>query len=343
MGKFIIPFFLAFFLAVFFIWLIFPLAKKISWQGRKESRHLTGKAKALRIGGMAMIAAFILTLILDQNLFLSWEIKGLFLSLALILIVGIRDDIKEIVWKALLFFQIFLAGLVFFWGIRIEHVTNPMTAGVIDFSGSGGLIISFLLALFWILVLMNALNWLDGVDGLSGGITLICSLTIFFLSLKPEVNQPPVAILAIALAGVALGFLAFNFYPAKILAGTSGSLFFGFSLAVLAILSGTKIATAILVLFLPLMDFLWVIGERIQEGQSIFKPDQKHLHFKLLEMGWSPLKVNVFFFSVTVLLSLIALNTRFLGKSLTMLAAAVLLLVFLWLVRKKIKKLSAQI
>lgn len=290
-----------------------------------------------------MILAFVLTLILDQNLFLSWEIKGLFLALALILIVGIRDDIKEISWKIHLFFQIFLVGLVFFWGIRIEYITNPFSSGIVNFSGNGGLLISFFLVLVWILVLMNALNWLDGIDGLSGGTAFISALTIFFLSLKPEVNQPPVAILAIALAGAILGFLLFNFYPAKILAGTSGSLFFGFTLAILAIFSGTKIATTILVLFLPLMDFLWVIGERLKERKSIFKPDQKHLHFKLLELGWSPLKINAFFFSATAFFSLIALNTRILGKSATMLAAILLMLVFLWFIKKKIKKLSTKI
>lgn len=344
MEKFISPLFLSFFLSIFFIWFLYPLAKKIIWQGRDEPRHLVYKKnKALRIGGVAMILAFILALILDQNLFLSWEIKGLFLALGLILIVGIRDDVKEISWKINLLFQIFIVILIFFWGIRIEYITNPITAGIINFSGNLGIFISFTLVLIWILVLVNALNWLDGVDGLSGGITLICSLTIFFLSLKPEVNQPPVAILALALAGAVLGFLVFNFYPAKILAGTSGALFFGFTLAVLAIFSGTKIATAILVLFLPLMDFLWVIGERIQEGKSIFQPDQKHLHFKLLELGWSPLKINIFFFSSTVLLSLIALNTRFLGKSITILAAVVLMLIFLWVIKEKIKKLSAKV
>jgi len=338
MEKFISPFLLSFFLSIFFIWLIYPLAKKIIWQGRDEVRHLAKKTKALRVGGVAMILAFVLTLVLDQNLFLSWEIKGLFLALALILMVGIKDDLKEISWKINLFFQIGIVILVFLWGIRIEYITNPISAGIINFSGNWGIFISFFLVLIWILVLVNALNWLDGIDGLSGGTAFISALTIFFLSLKPEVNQPPVAILAMALSGAILGFLIFNFYPAKILAGTSGAMFFGFTLAILAIFSGTKIATSILVLFLPLMDFLWVIGERISEGKSIFKPDQKHLHFKLLELGWSPVKINAFFFSATVIFSLIALNTRFLGKSVTMLVAILLMLTFLIFIKKKIKK-----
>ena len=342
MEKFIGPFLLSFFLAVFFIWLIYPFARKIPWQGREEARHLSKKNKAFRIGGVAMIAAFILALILDKNLFLSWDIQGLFLALALILIVGFKDDVKELSWKVHLIFQILLVGLIFLWGIRIEYITNPISAGIINFSENGGLLVSFFLGLIWILVLMNALNWLDGLDGLSGGTALISALTIFFLSLKPEVNQPPVAILAIAFAGAALGFLIFNFYPARILAGTSGALFFGFTLAILSIFSGTKIATAMLVLFLPLADFLWVIGERIKEGRSIFKPDQRHLHFKLLELGWSPVKINAFFFFVTAVLSVIALNTRFLGKSVTLLAAILLLLVFLVFIKKKIKKLSSK-
>lgn len=343
MEKFISPFLLSFFLSVLFIWLLYPWAKKILWQGREEPRHLVKKIKALRIGGVAMILAFVLALFLDQNLFLSWEIKGLFLALALILIMGIKDDVKEISWKINLFFQVFLVVLVFLWGIRIEYITNPISLGVINFSGNVGLLISFLLVLIWILVLINALNWLDGVDGLSGGTAFISALTIFFLSLKPEVNQPPVAILAMAFAGAILGFLIFNFYPARILAGTTGSMFFGFTLAILAIFSGTKIATSILVLFLPLMDFLWVIGERIRDGKSIFKPDQKHLHFKLLELGWSPIKINCFFFSATAIFSLIALNTRILGKSVTLFAAILLMLGFLWFIREKIKKISPEI
>jgi UDP-GlcNAc:undecaprenyl-phosphate GlcNAc-1-phosphate transferase len=120
-------------------------------------------------------------------------------------------------------------------------------------------------------------------------------------------------------------------------------MFFGFTLAILAIFSGTKIATAILVLFLPLMDFIWVIGERIKEGKSIFKPDQKHLHFKLLELGWSPIKINAFFFSATAIFSLIALNTRILGKSVTLLTAILLMLSFLVFIKKKIKKLSVKV
>lgn len=340
MEKFINPFLLSFFLSIFFIWLIFPLARKVIWQGRNEPRHLVYKKnKALRIGGIAMILAFVSALIFDQNLFLSWEIKGLFLALALILMVGIKDDLKEISWKVNLFFQICIVIFVFLWGIRIEYITNPISAGIINFSGSLGFFVSFALVLIWILILINALNWLDGVDGLSGGIALISSLTIFILSLKPEVNQPPIAILAIALSGAILGFLIYNFYPAKILAGTSGAMFFGFTLAILSILSGTKIVTAILVLFLPLMDFLWVIGERIHEGKSIFQPDQKHLHFRLLELGWSPVKINVFFFSATIIFSFIALNTRFLGKSATLVVAIFLMLGFLIFIKKKIKKI----
>ncbi len=335
MEKFIFPFLLSFILTILFIFFLIPLAGKFHWPERKGRRHFPERKKTLRIGGLAIILAFFLTVLFDRNLFLSWEIKGLLLTSGLILIFGIWDDLKELSWKTQLFFQISITLLIFFWGIRIEYLTNPLSQEIINFSSNLEMGISFFLVLFWILILVNSLNWLDGIDGLSGGTALIVAATIFILSLKPEVNQPPVAILAAALVGGILGFLLFNFYPAKILAGTSGAMFFGFSLSVLAIFSGTKVATAILVLFLPLADFLWVIRERFREKKSIFQADQRHLHYKLLELGWSPRKINLLFFSVSLALAVIALNTRALGKSIAFIIFGSLMIVFLFFIRKK--------
>jgi len=142
------------------------------------------------------------------------------------------------------------------------------------------------------------------------------------------------------LAGSVLGFLVFNFNPSRILAGTSGSMFMGFSLAVLAIFSGTKIATALLVLALPIIDLVWVIGERIRQKKSIFKPDRNHLHYKLLELGWSQSKINALFYFITLIMAAIALNTRILGKSITFLAATLLLVLALAVINNKTKRNS---
>jgi UDP-GlcNAc:undecaprenyl-phosphate GlcNAc-1-phosphate transferase len=233
--------------------------------------------------------------------------------------VGLWDDFCELSWKIQLFFQIFCASLVFFFGVRIYYLTNPFLGEIIKLDKGVGIFLAFFLALIWIVLLMNALNWLDGLDGLSGGITLIGVLTIFFLSLKEEVNQPPVAIITMILAGSILAFLIFNFNPAKIMAGTAGSMFMGFSLAVLAIFSGTKIATTLLILAIPVLDFLWVVWERKRSGKSIFLPDNNHLHYKLLSLGWSQRKINISLYLITAVIAAISLHTRVLGKSITLL------------------------
>ena len=180
------------------------------------------------------------------------------------------------------------------------------------------------------------INWFDGIDGLSGGMTFIGSITIFLLSLKPEVNQPPMAILSMILAGVALGFIIFNFNPSRIMAGTSGSMFMGFSLAVLAIFAGTKVATAILILSIPLIDFLWVIIERKLKNRSIFSPDSNHLHHKLLGLNYSQKQIALYLYILTATIAAVALNTKAFGKSVTFMIVGFIMVSFLFFITRKI-------
>jgi len=156
------------------------------------------------------------------------------------------------------------------------------------------------------------------------------------LSLNPEVNQPPVGIIAVILAGAVLGFLIFNFYPAGIMAGTSGAMFMGFALAALAIFAGTKIATALLIMAIPIIDVFWVMGERIKAGDSIFKSDTRHLHRKLMELGWTQRKIALFFYAVTFLIAVVALNTRTIGKLITIILVAVIMVTALIIINKKL-------
>jgi UDP-GlcNAc:undecaprenyl-phosphate GlcNAc-1-phosphate transferase len=193
----------------------------------------------------------------------------------------------------------------------------------------------FLLLFAWIFLVMNAMNWLDGVDGVCGGVSLITLAAIFFLSLKPEVYQPPIAIVAVIGIGVVLGFLFFNMYPARILAGTAGSMFLGFLIAVLAIIAGTKIATALLVLALPIADALFVIWQRMRDGVPITRPDKRHLHYRLMELGWSERRIAWFFFGITASIALIALNTQALGKFAALLAVLGILFSLLFFVERQ--------
>lgn len=318
MEKYILPFLVSFLLSVILIFLFGYFGKKIKWQGRNSKRHIK-KNNVSRLGGAAIIISFVVALVLDKNLVFSSELCGFIIASGLILIFGIIDDVKELFWKFQLFFQIVVSVLVFIFGVRIYFITNPLTGGVLNLDSEWGVIFSIFLAIFWIILVMNAVNWIDGIDGLSGGISLIAVVTIFFLSLKPEVNQPPIAIITAALAGSVLGFLLFNFYPSRILAGTAGSMFMGFSLATLSIFSGAKIATSLLVLFVPIIDFFWVILLRIRQGRSVFLADNNHLHHRLLSLGWSQKKINGVFLGITALIAVVALNTSAMGKGVALL------------------------
>ena len=285
-----------------------------------------------------MVLVFSFTVLINRDLFITMEIYGLLASSLILLVVGLWDDLREILWKIQLFFQVAVSVLIFVVGIRIYYITNPFTGGIFNMDTSWMVLASIFLVVFWILVIINSINWLDGIDGLSGGVTLISAATIFFLSLKSEVNQPPIAIICAIFLGTVLGFLVFNFYPAKIMAGTSGSMFMGFMLASLAIIAGTKIATAILVLAVPIIDFLWVIWERIRDGQSIFKSDSRHLHYKLLKIGWTKRKIVLSYCMVTATIAVVALNTRAIGKSITLFISVCIMLFAMAIINKKIQR-----
>lgn len=284
---------------------------------RRSDRHLH-KIGTLRFGGIAIILSFIAVLVFDNHLVIGQSLLAVILASIAILVFGTFDDVRQLSWKVQLFFQVFIVVLVYVAGVKLSYVTNPF-GGIFlleNFFWQG---IGLIFSVAWIVFLMNAMNWIDGVDGASSGMTLIGAVTVFFLSLRPEVNQPPVAIICAAFVGAILAFLFLNFYPAKILAGTSGSMFMGFILGVVAIFAGAKIATTLLVLVVPIIDAIWVIGRRMKAGDSIFKPDKRHLHFRLLEIGWSVKKICFFCYLITALVALVALNTRAIGKTLTLL------------------------
>ncbi|MEI7621599.1 MAG: MraY family glycosyltransferase [Candidatus Moraniibacteriota bacterium] len=314
-NLFLNPFVVSFLLAVVFLFGIIKIVKvqHFSEKNKRTSlRHLHQQG-ITRFGGVAIILAFVVTLLADSNLIISRQLLGVLLACGAILLVGLRDDFWELAWQKQLLFQFALASFVFALGIRLEYLTNPL-GGVFFLNGNAGTILNFLIVVVWILLIINAMNWADGIDGVSGGISVIGALAIFLVSLRPEVNQPPVAIIAMALLGALLAFVFFNFNPAKILAGTSGSVFMGFMLAMLALFAGAKIATTLLVLAVPVLDALWVIAERYKAGASVFSPDQRHLHHRLLALGWSQRKICFFYWAVTALIAFLALNTRVFGK-----------------------------
>jgi UDP-GlcNAc:undecaprenyl-phosphate GlcNAc-1-phosphate transferase len=159
--------------------------------------------------------------------------------------------------------------------------------------------------LFWIMGMMNTVNWLDGLDGLAGGVAVIASVLLFAHSYR--LGQYSVALLPLSLAGCALGFLPFNFHPARVFMGTSGALFLGFALGTMAIIGGAKMATALLVMGIPILDVGWQIINRLRLGRSPFLADRGHLHHRLLDLGLSQRRVVLLFYSLCAAFGALAL------------------------------------
>jgi UDP-GlcNAc:undecaprenyl-phosphate GlcNAc-1-phosphate transferase len=211
------------------------------------------------------------------------EIVGLLAGGAMATVIGALDDAFELRARWQLLGQLGVAVFAVLAGISVGLVNNPFGPGTIPLDGPFG--VGF--TIIWIVGMINSLNFIDGLDGLSTGIALIAAATLGLISMTTAINQPDVAILCLALAGALLGFLRWNFHPASIFIGTSGVMFVGYALAVLAILGSAKVAVALLVLGIPIIDTFWNIVRRVATGRSPFTPDRGHIHHRLLDLGLS--------------------------------------------------------
>lgn len=339
--KYLIPFLISFSLTVVFIYAVILFTRKIKWTGRVSLRHIADNSIS-RLGGLVMVIVFNFVILINRDLVIDTHLWGFLVGNIILLAVCFWDDLKEIRWKIQLFSQIAVAVFAFIMGIRIYYITNPLTGGIINLDSGIGVIFSVALVIFWIILIMNSINWTDGIDGLSGGIAFITVTTIFFLSFNSNVNQPPIAIMCAILMGTISGFLTFNFYPSRIIAGTTGAMFMGFSLALLAIFAGTKIATSLLVLAIPVIDFFWVIGERVKNKKSIFISDRNHLHYKLMELGWSQRKIVLVYWTLTSIVAAVALNTRAIGKGITLFLVVIIMIGAILIINRKILKLNGK-
>ena len=211
------------------------------------------------------------------------------------MLVGFLDDAFRLTWWQQMLGPILAVSIMIAAGLEIPFVTNPFGTGVLDLGEffAGGMIVPTegILIFLWLLGMMYTTKLLDGVDGLASSISFVATLVIFVVSLFWDHSGSTTSFLALTLAGAILGFLVWNWHPAKIFLGEGGSIFLGFMLGVLAIISGGKIATALLVMGVPILDVLWIIGRRLVSGQRIFSADKKHLHFRLLQAGMTQRQV----------------------------------------------------
>ena len=227
-----------------------------------------------RGGGIAVASAFILVavavLVIDGGAEVlrvptsvgPGEVAALLVGGVVAALIGALDDYFDLRARLQLAGQVGLAIFAVVLGISIEFVNNPLTDGEITFPDA----IAAVFTAFWIVGMINSINWIDGLDGLSSGIGLIAAATLGLISLTTAAGpagQPIVAVLCFALAGALLGFLRWNFHPASIFAGTSGVMFVGYTLALLSILGTAKVAVALLVLGVPIIDTFWIIVRRV--------------------------------------------------------------------------------
>ncbi|HET9851885.1 MAG TPA: MraY family glycosyltransferase [Candidatus Limnocylindrales bacterium] len=259
-----------------------------------DSRKKHGSPTA-RGGGVAVAIAFLVVgggLVLFRDSIAGMPVLrgvtlmnlvGLFGGAVLAVVIGALDDRFDLRARWQFLGQLALAGLAVVSGIVIEDVGNPFGPRNIDFPTAVGIAFTVV----WIIGMINSLNFIDGLDGLSTGIALIAAVVLGLLSLTVPVNQPLVAVLCFALAGGLLGFLRWNFHPASIFQGTAGVMFMGYALAVLSILGSAKVVVALLVLAVPIIDTFWVIVRRLSAGRSPFSPDRGHIHHRLLDLGLS--------------------------------------------------------
>ena len=268
-----------------------------------------------RAGGLAIAAAFLavssLFLLLNQSLAIvavpvpTNELAGLLLGGAAAAALGALDDFLDLRARWQLGSQVALAVFAVATGIVIDFINNPFEFGP-DLIRFGGVFAAGF-TIFWIVGMINSINFIDGLDGLSSGISLIASVTLGLISLSTQVNQPFVGILCFALAGSLLGFLRWNLHPATIFTGTAGVQFVGYTLAVLSVLGTAKVAVALLVLGVPIIDTFWIIVRRVSQGRSPFSADRKHIHHRLLDLGLSHRQTVFVIYGICIVLALLAL------------------------------------
>ena len=217
--------------------------------------------------------------------------------------IGAIDDYLQLRARWQLIGQVALAVWAVALGATVDVLTNPLSDRTIvlpDLVAAG-------FTVFWIVGMINAINFIDGLDGLSSGIGLIAAATLGLVSLTAAVAQPVIALLCFALSGALLGFLRWNFHPAAIFTGTSGTMFLGYTLALLSIVGTAKVPVALLVLGVPIIDTFWIIVRRLAAGRMPFSPDRGHIHHRLLDLGLSHRQAVLVIYAMCGLLALVAL------------------------------------
>ena len=321
--------------AFMFSYISTPLVKHlaIKWKAidvPKDGRRMH-KSPIPRLGGLAIIFGFIVSMICFGTM--TRGVISILIGALIIAIMGIVDDIKALDAKPKFFIQILAAAVVIIGGdMKIQAFTNPFL-----WSDSAYLIlpewISVILSIIWIVFITNSVNFIDGLDGLAAGVSAIMSVSMVFIA--TQLGEYYVAVIGVALMGSCFGFLPYNFNPAKIFMGDTGSTFLGFILASLSIMGVFKsyaiisFAVPLLILGLPMFDAIFAMVRRVSKGQSPMQADRGHLHHRLIDMGFSQKQSVFILYIISGVLGLSAIVLAESGSFRAMLLLASVLVVIL--------------
>ena len=329
--------------------LAFCLAPVGAWAGRRlgaVDRPGGRRAHAgdvPRLGGIALFGGFLGGTALALGLWPPTNpddvrrLAAVMAGTGFVFLFGLWDDRHELpAWPQ--FVAQALAALTAMAGtVFIERFTNPLTNQLVIIPDvlpclGWGVVVG--ITLFWVMGMMNTINWLDGLDGLATGVGFIAASLFAIHSFR--LGQPEIALVPTALAGACLGFLPFNFYPARIFLGTAGAMVLGYALATLSILAPARIATALLVMGVPIIDVAWLIFSRWRRGTSPTRAGRDHLHHRLLDLGLSQRQIVLLYYAFCLLFGVLALalSSRLFKLLALLVLGAGTLLVLWWLSRK---------
>ena len=313
------PMLIGLFISAVLVYFFRKIALKFKIFSLPGGRHKQKIAVPL-LGGIAVFLAFLFIVFVYPGLVITYSIAGIIAGSFFLVVLGVVDDLKSLSWKVQLLGQLIASFTVIISGTKLFYLNNPFGGSLrldnflIDMPANESIpVIGAIFIVIWLILFTNTFNWLDGLDGLAAGVGAISFISLAVLSLSLNVYQPPVAILASVAAGGLIGFLIWNFPPAKIYLGGSSAAI-GFLLGAIAIFAGAKVATLFLVFTVPIIDFFWVIFIRFKEGRSIFSGDAGHLHYRLLDRGWSAKKILFLFLSISAIAGVLAVNFSGLAK-----------------------------
>lgn len=325
-----------------------PLARRLGERqgvvdrpgGRRQHRGVIS-----RLGGTAIYAGFTAAVLavlllpqawfpprLDPNEF--FRLKGLLVGTTVAFTFGLLDDRYQFTSRPQYIAQFLLSLIAIAFIIFIERVNNPLNDGQLVFPWP----VVWGLTSFWFMGMINTVNWLDGLDGLAAGVSAIVAAVLTIHMIRE--GQWSVALLPVALLGAALGFLPYNFNPARLFMGSGGSYFLGWAIAALGIIGGAKVATILLAMGLPILDVAWLIYNRRRHGGKPSFNGRDHLHYRLLDIGFTQRQIVLGYYAFCAGCGVLALGvgSRSFKLAALIILGAAMLVVLAWASKQPVGK-----